>query len=773
MGTNSSDEVMISGGDEAECSETTVEIKIKTLDSQTYTLRVNKRMPVPALKEQIATVTGVLSEQQRLICRGKVLKDDQLLSAYHVEDGHTLHMVVRQPLQSSLPSATGLMGSDSTPDQPVDPVSRTARRGNQVGHSVLLGTFNIADQGDGAMPDLSRIVSAVLGSIGLNNIGTGSEGADLREDGQERLDRTSGATGMPDLTQLQPDQATLRAQFDPVNGAFRFPTAVSLGSLHPTVIPDSLTTLSQYISCMRQEFSSNGRDHSNNARATGMHGIEEREHVGGSRSGDGQGGLPTPATLAEVILSTRQMLIEQAGGCLSQLASQLEDQANVTDSLVRATIQSSAMRSGVLLQNLGALLLELGRATMTVRMGRTSSEAVVNAGPAVFISTSGPNPIMVQPLPFQPGTSFGAFPMGNVHPGLGLSGGTFGSGLFPRNIDIRIRTGTSVATANSNLGEQADAQQPAGQTDPARGSGGANLSHQSVSGVSGSPSFSGESGVRVVPIRTVVAAVPAGVSRPPSDSSGSAVGLFYPLLARVQHLNPGHLNDTRGSQASNEHHHRGLETDRQPSPESSVQQQNFGLNNGAAMRDGNPQTLDLFSTNLASVVSEITASGNNTFSQQQQGSSRSPNSSWQEPLGSSSSNTQANDGQQNGQESAAQMPSRFDQLLRTIFPGEEIRVSGVHFNGSGMDSAAEQMATSPNGEARETQRVGTDRGTFFSNLVRQIMPFISPTSETIEPRIASDSSAPQAERESQVEVETSHRRSDPPSPPSSKRQRRE
>lgn len=41
-------------------------------------------MPVPALKEQIASVTGVLSERQRLICQGKVLKDDQLLSAYRI-----------------------------------------------------------------------------------------------------------------------------------------------------------------------------------------------------------------------------------------------------------------------------------------------------------------------------------------------------------------------------------------------------------------------------------------------------------------------------------------------------------------------------------------------------------------------------------------------------------------------------------------------------------------------------------------------------------------
>lgn len=41
-------------------------------------------MPVPDLKEQIASVTGVLSERQRLICQGKVLKDDQLLSAYRI-----------------------------------------------------------------------------------------------------------------------------------------------------------------------------------------------------------------------------------------------------------------------------------------------------------------------------------------------------------------------------------------------------------------------------------------------------------------------------------------------------------------------------------------------------------------------------------------------------------------------------------------------------------------------------------------------------------------
>ncbi|KAL9273769.1 Ubiquitin-like domain-containing protein, partial [Drosera capensis] len=78
-------------------SGASIEIKIKTMDSQTYTMQVDKQMPVPVLKQQIASMTGIVTEHQRLIFRGKVLKDDQLLSAYHMEDGHTLHLVVRDP----------------------------------------------------------------------------------------------------------------------------------------------------------------------------------------------------------------------------------------------------------------------------------------------------------------------------------------------------------------------------------------------------------------------------------------------------------------------------------------------------------------------------------------------------------------------------------------------------------------------------------------------------------------------------------------------------
>lgn len=42
MVSNGAEDVQICGSGEAECPETTVEIKIKMLDSQTYTLRVDK-----------------------------------------------------------------------------------------------------------------------------------------------------------------------------------------------------------------------------------------------------------------------------------------------------------------------------------------------------------------------------------------------------------------------------------------------------------------------------------------------------------------------------------------------------------------------------------------------------------------------------------------------------------------------------------------------------------------------------------------------------------
>ncbi|CAL5078480.1 unnamed protein product [Urochloa decumbens] len=478
----------------AEDSETTIEIKIKTLDSQTYNLRVNKCVPVPLLKEKIATVTGILSEQQRLICRGRVLKDDELLSAYHVEDGHTLHLVVRQPGQSAPSGNAGTEANTSNSGR---------RRGPTVARSVVLEAINV-DPGSSELPAVvAQILQSVLGSINA---------------------QSSGAPASSDTRPSEPTQS----------------------SIPNTVIPDALTTMSQYIDFMRDSFRREGFNHNGQVGDQVENRTAGSTSVGGTQNQESQPelastlGLHSASVLAETMHSTRQIVVEQAGALLSQLSAQLGDLQNVTDPATRRNLQSSAIRSGSLLQNLGSLLLELGRTTMLLHINPASSEAVVNSGPALYISPSGPLPLMVQPVPFFPGRTV---QMGTLF----SSFGSQGSVLHPRDVDIHVRTGGSVPVASTNPSEPsgAQAQQHANRTRDA--------SHANISaaGVAGGTPFSVESGVRLLPLRTVVA-MPAGISRAPSGSSSGGVGIIYPLITRVRQRANTSSADERNGQSPNE-----------------------------------------------------------------------------------------------------------------------------------------------------------------------------------------------------------------------------
>ncbi|TMW93438.1 hypothetical protein EJD97_011687 [Solanum chilense] len=704
MVSNGAEDVQICGSGEAECPETTVEIKIKMLDSQTYTLRVDKCVPVPALKEQIATVTGVLTEQQRLICRGKVLKDDQLLSAYHVEDGHTLHLVVRQP------------SSDSTPDPQATASASNAgySQGNRVSPDMVVGTYSSSDHGDGIFPDLNRIVTAVLGSFGIASAGGGNEGIDLHGFGPASLGN------IRDSGRSQTEQADTRDQSNVTNSASARPTDVPPEALQAPVIPDSLTTLTQYLSHLTAEFRANARGQSETTQSAGVH-VADRTALEATVHSIGERGFPTPASLAEVIILTRQLFMEQVVECLSQFSTLLENQANVTNPGERMRIQSYALRTGGLFRNIGAMLLELGRTAMTLRMGETPDDAVVNAGPAVFVSTAGPNPIMVQPLPFQPNTSFGAVPVGTVQNNTGFSGGSVSSGFIPRNIDIRIRTGSFMAS-NPNRREPAGGPQQPGQAGPAASIGGS--SDQQNTGGSRSSSAR-ESAVRVVPIRTVVTAVPASIGRSTSDSVRNPMGIFYPVLARVQHVSSGNSNSSGASQESDQNNLHGIDTRDPANPDSAGQQQNAGL----------PSVEGNFSS----------------FSEAS-----------------------------NGDEFSAQYQSSVDQLLRSLFSGESIHPENVNDRGVSMNSSSGDGVEAENNSNSQGTEAARDDGVFLSNILRHIMPIISETNGTSSANLPSERSNMAEDgsdgRQTQAQENTenassSHERRDPPLPPSSKRQK--
>lgn len=91
---------------------------------------------------------------------------------------------------------------------------------------------------------------------------------------------------------------------------------------------------------------------------------------------------------------------------------------------------------------------------------------------------------------------------------------------------------------------------------------------EAFSGVAGGTPFSVESGVRLLPLRTVVA-MPAGISRAPSGSSSGGVGIIYPFLTRVRQRANSNGNDERNGQSPNEPARSSTHPNQQSIPQSS------------------------------------------------------------------------------------------------------------------------------------------------------------------------------------------------------------
>ncbi|CAO2170140.1 unnamed protein product [Urochloa humidicola] len=472
-------------------SESTIEINIKTLDSQVHKLRVNKNVPVSVLKEKIFEATGVPLDQQRLIFRGRVLKDDHLLSEYHLEDGFTLHLVARRAAEGQNSSG--------------------ASEGNT--HANV----NVAGNG-GLMDDISRSVRDLLGSLGVAMSGGVTNAA-------FSVPLTTAPEGANNVTGRTQPVNPAQPGFSVMNHQIHV-TQLQPGAIpRNMVIPDSLTTLSEYMERVDRVLQNNGTPPSR----------EEGQQQPTTDDANVNPRYPSPEVLASVIERTQQLLSGSAASALSHIVQRIRQDGGTEDASIRREIQTESVQLGIAMQHLGAMFFELGRTMMMLRTGVSPSQAFVNSGPAVYINSTGPNPIMVQPS-YQNTPPFG---VSNI-PVLGGVSGAFGivdpsrsSGFVDPFRNINVQSSGAPATNGSSAGSTTTSE------------GATNGNRQDAARTRGANPPGQPATTRGLQTRTVVAAIPAR-----SSFEAPVLSVVLPVQVRGQVAVPNQPTSVQGSQTA-------------------------------------------------------------------------------------------------------------------------------------------------------------------------------------------------------------------------------
>ncbi|KAG7393440.1 hypothetical protein PHYPSEUDO_009644 [Phytophthora pseudosyringae] len=80
-------------------------LRLKTLDERVFDVEAASSMEVADFRAKVAAATAVPAPRQRLIYRGKLLKDGAALAAYDLQDGHTVHLVAKPAARAASSSS--------------------------------------------------------------------------------------------------------------------------------------------------------------------------------------------------------------------------------------------------------------------------------------------------------------------------------------------------------------------------------------------------------------------------------------------------------------------------------------------------------------------------------------------------------------------------------------------------------------------------------------------------------------------------------------------
>lgn len=142
-------------------SELTLTIKCSNADKETVV--IDSSATVLDLKQKIAEKLSVPASQQRLIYKGRVLKDESTLENYDIQNEHTVHMVKGAAPAGSTPAPSAASpASSSAGTQPSAFGAPSPFGFPPQQQQNPLNMFGGMPPGPGGMPDMSRMQEQLM-----------------------------------------------------------------------------------------------------------------------------------------------------------------------------------------------------------------------------------------------------------------------------------------------------------------------------------------------------------------------------------------------------------------------------------------------------------------------------------------------------------------------------------------------------------------------------------------------------------------------------------
>ncbi|KAJ8550150.1 hypothetical protein K7X08_033857 [Anisodus acutangulus] len=141
----------IAGGGE------TVTINVRCSNGSKFSVQVSLDSTVGSFKSILSQPSDIPAEQQRLIYKGRILKDDQTLKSYGLEADHTVHLVRGFAAAASV-SATNAVNPNANQDAPRDAVPNVGAPFAGAGGAPLFPGLGSGGGPFGAgLPDFERV----------------------------------------------------------------------------------------------------------------------------------------------------------------------------------------------------------------------------------------------------------------------------------------------------------------------------------------------------------------------------------------------------------------------------------------------------------------------------------------------------------------------------------------------------------------------------------------------------------------------------------------